>query len=102
MALHPNAVKSPTTNFQALGVEPDDVLEIETGPNTGHYVIRAVIDNLLYVEQELPSPDAGPVTASIRKKRTKTPQLSAAVIVNQPTFNAGVSFFTAMDVFVAG
>jgi hypothetical protein len=100
MALHPNAVRSPSTNFQDLGIEPDDVLEIEEGPNVGNYVIRVVIDNILFVEQRLPSPDAGPVRASVRKKRDKTCYRSAAIVISQPVFNAGVSMFSVMDMLV--
>ena len=97
MALHPNAVKSPTTNFQALNVEPDDTLNIKTGPNEGHYVIRVVIDNILFLEQQLPSQDAGPVEAEVFKKREKIPTLTAAIVVSQPVFNGGVSLFAVMD-----
>jgi hypothetical protein len=100
MALHPNAVRSPSTNFQDLGVEPEDVLEIESGPNEGNYVIRVVLDNLLFLDQQLPSADAGPVSASIRKKREKTSYRTAAIIINQPTFNAGVSEFAVLDMLV--
>lgn len=100
MALHPNAVYSPTINFQAAGAAPDDILEITAGPNTGHYVIRAVIDNIIFTEQELPSNDAGPTTAVVRKRKEKIATLTAAIVVNQPLFNNGVMQWAAMDVWI--
>lgn len=101
MALHPNAVYSPTINLQEAGAAPDDVLEIMSGPCAGHYIIRAVIDHIAFVEQELPSNDAGPVTAEIRRTKEKIATLTAAIVINQPLFNNGVMQWAAMDVWIA-
>lgn len=101
MPLHPNAVYSPSVNLQAAGAAPDDVLEIKSGPNAGHYVLRAVIDHVAFTEQVLPSHDPGPVIAEIRKQKGKIATFTAAVVVNQPIFNNGVIQWAAMDVWIA-
>lgn len=101
MALHPNAVYSPSVNLQEAGAAPDDILEIKSGPNVGHYVLRAVIDHIAFVEQELPSNDPGPVEAEIRKKTEKIATFTAAIVINQPLFNNGVSKWAAMDVWIS-
>lgn len=98
MVLHPNAVRTPGTNLQDLGIGPDDVMEITSGPNTGSYVLRAVVDEIAFVETQLPSNDPGPTTAEFRQNRAKIPTLTAAVVVNQPVFTAGVSHFAVLSV----
>ena len=69
MALHPNAVRSPGTDFQALGTAPDDIFEILEGPNKGNYVVRAAVDNVVFLEQALLFNDPGPVKAQVRKRK---------------------------------
>ncbi len=100
MALHPFAVKSSSKDFQSLGTEPGDVLEIEEGPNQGSYIIRAVVGGVLFLEDRLPTEDAGPVKAVIRPKRLKTPQLTAAIVISQPQFNVSLSINSALQVMM--
>jgi len=98
--LHPNAVKSDTIDFEASGVVPTDVLEIEEGPNQGNYVIRGVEGGILFVEEALPSTDPGPSAAQVRRQQVKTPQFKSALVIDQPMFNAGYSKWAVMDMLV--
>jgi len=100
MSLHPNAVRSSSTDFGAAGVTTGDVLAIETGPNKGNYVIRMVDGHVLFVEEELPSEDAGPVTASVYKTRNKIAYRSAAAVLDQPFFNAGQSRTAGLSIMI--
>jgi len=97
---HPNAVESPSTDFEAAGVRAGWILEILEGVNAGSYSIREANGHILLVQQVLPGNDPGPIRAEVRRPLPKSAQFTAAVVVNQPVFNAGFSVVASMDVSV--
>ncbi len=101
MALHPNAVRSASKDLEALGARPDDVLEIKDGPNKGTYVIQEVSGHVAFLRQVLPSNDAGPVNAVIRRRRDRIAYPTVAVVIDQPMYDAGMSQFALMDMLIS-
>ena len=62
-----NWVRDITQNFVLLGVEPGDLLTIETGNNIGTYVIGYVVPYNLYLTSDLVATDS-----NVRYRITKT------------------------------
>jgi hypothetical protein len=96
----PNGWYSSTKDFAALGVAKRDVVEISEGMNAGYYVVREVQGHTLITEQFINHQEAGPIQGAIRKERDLTAQLSAAVVLDQPMFMAGKSFYCLLDMLI--
>jgi hypothetical protein len=95
-----STVTSPTVDFEAQGVGPGDVLEILSGANRGHYIVRAVAANTLAVQQAFLVLDPTPVAAEVRVQRNTTAYRTAAVVVSQPSYNQGFSLSTGLDLLL--
>lgn len=101
LSVHPNAITSPTTDFVAAGVAVGDVLEVTEGPDAGHYLIRALAANELFVHEAFPVREAGPLPGEVRVRRDRFATVTAAVVLDQALFVAGVTVSASLDMVLA-
>ena len=98
---HPNAIRSPTTDFAAAGIAAGDVLELTTGPNRAHYLIGSVQTNVLFVSEAFEDPtDTAARSGQVRRRVSVTAQRTCAVVLDQALFLAGSQVTAQLDVAI--
>jgi len=100
LGVHPNVISSPTTDFAAAGVSIGDVLEVTEGDNAGHYLIRAIETNVLYVHEAFPVRTAAALDGVVRQQRDRFATVTAAVVLDQAVFVAGTTVSAQLDLVI--
>jgi hypothetical protein len=101
LGIHPNVITSPTTDFVAAGVSIGDVLEVTEGLNAGHYLVRSLETNALFVHEAFPVRTSGPLTGEVRVQRDRFATVTAAVVLDQALFVGGFSVAARLDMVLA-
>lgn len=93
-----NSLKSPTTDFESLGVQGGDVVEVG-GLNAGSYVIAGVQGSTLIVGAKLFNSESG-VTGEVRVRQTAVAYAEAATVTTPAFFNAGFSLGAGLNMLI--
>lgn len=100
LSLHPNVLRSPTTDFSTFA-EVGGVVELLEGPNRGNYLIFGIDGNALFVTEAFRVPTAvGPYAGSVRGKTEVSATPKAAIMLDQSIFLAPFSVSALLDVVI--
>lgn len=97
---HPNVVTSPTTDFVAAGVGIGDVLELTEAPNAGHYLVRALETNALFLHEAFPVRTTAALAGVIRSRTDIFATVTAAVVLDQAVFVGGTAVTAQLDLVI--
>lgn len=97
-----NGISSPTTDFQAAGVQAGSVLEIYEGQNRGNYIVTSIVEpNFLLVAEAFPYPtDSGPLAGEVRNEQTVVAVSTAALVLDQPLWIGAVTRSCSLAVVI--